>query len=296
MWHWLNRFEGVLFLIPFLIYALLSHTYYSIRCVNCGRRLFNYENCHQGLCDQCMRRELIANLGGHQSERAAKAVSTANYGEGHIYKTVVRRAGQGRVLDVGCGWGTSLTMLNPQGRELHGLDITHEALSRAKEQNDNISFYVGNANELPFKSDMFDCLICTETLEHIEGDNAVRECYRVLKPNGVALFTVPNGSGISGRVADHVRMFSFQDFSHFLQQAGFDVVSGRKFGLYIPLLSCLFRTLSAVLRKDLPFSHPLNISVPECLATHFFIECRQPAHPRKEEQRLGQIENKVSIR
>ena len=45
---------------------------------------------------------------------------------------------------------------------------------------------------LPFNDASVDCLIATETMEHVTDPvAAVRECYRVLRPGGLALFTTP---------------------------------------------------------------------------------------------------------
>lgn len=46
--------------------------------------------------------------------------------------------------------------------------------------------------ELPFSSGSFDAAICIHVLEHVERDTAaMRALYRVLKPNGWALISVP---------------------------------------------------------------------------------------------------------
>jgi SAM-dependent methyltransferase len=45
---------------------------------------------------------------------------------------------------------------------------------------------------LEFKDDLFDCLICYHVLEHIDDDHkAMSELYRVLKPGGWAIIQVP---------------------------------------------------------------------------------------------------------
>jgi SAM-dependent methyltransferase len=44
----------------------------------------------------------------------------------------------------------------------------------------------------PVRADTFDALICIHVLEHIQDDHkAIQELYRVLKPGGWAIITVP---------------------------------------------------------------------------------------------------------
>ncbi len=277
MWYWLSRVEGLFFLVPFLIYARLRGITYYTRCLDCGRMMLNYELLHGGLCEKCLKEGLRADPARVYALRSETGASPVNYGEGHLYETVARKINAGRVIDVGCGRAPLLARLNPEGRELHGIDIAPEALKRTKKQYPDINFYLGDIRSLPFKSDTFDYLACLEALEHIEKDGVARECFRTLKPGGTALFTVPNGKGISGREPEHLRLFSFQGLVKLLEDAGFEVVEGRKFGLYFPFLTRISGTLASILNRDLPFSHPLNISLPEPLATHFFVECRKPA-------------------
>jgi SAM-dependent methyltransferase len=170
---------------------------------------------------------------------------------------------------LGCGRAPLLARLCPEGRELHGIDIAPEALKSSRKRHPGINFYIGDIRYLPFKTDTFDYLVCIEALEHIEKDELARECFRTLKPGGTGLFTVPNGKGISGREPEHLRFFSFQGLVNFLEDAGFEVVSGRRFGLYFPLLTRISGTLATILNRDLPLSHPLDVSLPEPLATHF---------------------------
>jgi SAM-dependent methyltransferase len=277
MWYWLSRFEGLFFLVPFLIYARLRRITCYVRCLDCHSLLLNYELLHGGLCEKCLKAGLRADPARVYALRSETGASPVNYGEGHLYETVVRKISAGRVIDVGCGRAPLLARLSPDGRELHGIDIAPEALKSSRKRHPGINFYIGDIRYLPFKSDTFDYLACVEVLEHIEKDELARECYRTLKPGGTALFTVPNGKGISGREPEHLRFFSFQSLVKSLEDAGFEVVSWRKFGLYIPFLTRISGTLASVLQRGLPLSHPINIPLPESLATHFFVECRKPA-------------------
>ncbi|MBC2714885.1 MAG: class I SAM-dependent methyltransferase [Desulfobacteraceae bacterium] len=58
---------------------------------------------------------------------------------------------------------------------------------------------------LDFQTDAFDMIICNHILEHVDDDKqAIREMYRVLKPGGTAIITVP---------IDHSRSRSHEDAS-----------------------------------------------------------------------------------
>jgi ubiquinone/menaquinone biosynthesis C-methylase UbiE len=195
------------------------------------------------------------------------------------HKPVAEKVGEGKVLDVGCGRGELLARLRSQRRELYGFDLSATAAKVAKTICKDTNFFVADARYIPFKSNTFDYIICTEVLEHIEGDDAIRECHRVLKPNGSALFTIPNERGIWGvpqHRGGHVRQFTFKSFCLLSGTAKFEIVSGYGYGLYIPIFSHLFLLIAAVFKRKLPLAGPLNIKVPEFLATNFLIECRKP--------------------
>ena len=58
-----------------------------------------------------------------------------------------------------------------------------------------------NSNLIPDES--FDYIICTEVLEHtIQPFDAVKELYRMLKPNGLLFFSVPCNFRIHGPLPD----------------------------------------------------------------------------------------------
>lgn len=94
--------------------------------------------------------------------------------------------------------------------------------------------------EITFPDACFDLLISNHVLEHIINDHlAVKECFRVLKPGGIALFTVPidwtrqhTYENLELKTkqqrlshygdANHVRLYG-RDFKERLSQIGFHV-------------------------------------------------------------------------
>jgi SAM-dependent methyltransferase len=74
------------------------------------------------------------------------------------------------------------------------------------------TFYgdLSDAPQIPDNS--FDCIILTQTLHLIfDCENALRTCYRTLKPGGVLLLTVPGISNIDFTDWAHLWLWSFTD-------------------------------------------------------------------------------------
>jgi ubiquinone/menaquinone biosynthesis C-methylase UbiE len=105
------------------------------------------------------------------------------------------------VLDAGCGSGRHLRALAKiPGLKIVGIDRNIAELSDALKSirnmpdalSDNYLVTRADVNRLPFDSASFDCVICSEVLEHIpEHEAAVGELVRVLKPQGNLVVSVP---------------------------------------------------------------------------------------------------------
>lgn len=52
--------------------------------------------------------------------------------------------------------------------------------------------YIGPLHDMPIEDEIFDAVLCTQVLEHLEWPReSVKEMYRVLKPGGKLYITVP---------------------------------------------------------------------------------------------------------
>jgi len=94
--------------------------------------------------------------------------------------------------------------------------------------------------DLPFNDNSFDIVICNHVLEHIIDDKkAMQELYRVLKPNGMGIFQIPQDLSLETTYEDfsitseeerakhfgqydHVRVYG-KDYFNRLRDVGFEV-------------------------------------------------------------------------
>jgi 2-polyprenyl-3-methyl-5-hydroxy-6-metoxy-1,4-benzoquinol methylase len=102
------------------------------------------------------------------------------------------------VLDVGCGNGIISLNLGELGYNVHGIELSEEALEIARNRNNfsNVKFEKANAEALKLVGRKYNVIICSEVLEHLHHpENLLSELRFLLEDNGVLIVTVPNGVG-----------------------------------------------------------------------------------------------------
>lgn len=123
-----------------------------------------------------------------------------------------------RLIDIGCSTKPYKDLLAPYVTEHIGVD--HEGTFHNKS---NVDLF-GTAYGIPVADSSFDSAICTAVLEHLEEpEQALRECYRVLKPGGVAVYTVPFIWHLHEEPRDFYR-FSKYGLEYLFKKVGFEIV------------------------------------------------------------------------
>lgn len=98
-----------------------------------------------------------------------------------------------RVLDVGCGAGHMLSIIDRRHPQLDlvGIDLSEEMIGRARKENrgrPNLFFRTGNALGLPFAPESFDFIISLASIKHWPDQaRGTAELFRVMRP-GAGLF------------------------------------------------------------------------------------------------------------
>ena len=137
------------------------------------------------------------------------------------------------------------------GADVYGIDISIEILKGAEEAfrdgPGRTGFIVSDVRAIAFADGVFDGIYSMGTIEHFkEHGQAVRECFRVLRPGGVAVMGVPNARdpflrpllvGALHRLGlyayGYEKSFSMKALERLLVAEGFEVVD-RTGILFIP--------------------------------------------------------------
>lgn len=152
------------------------------------------------------------------------------------------------VLDAGCGSGYGSEMLIKAGaKKVYGVDICPESIEycRTHHKQANLVFQVGDLTKIDFPDQTFDLICAFEVIEHIEDyKRAMREFYRVLKPNGLLIISTPNKAIYSPWTKKpfypfHYQEFYLQDFKNLLQNFHLQklcsqFIKGRQMLIYHP--------------------------------------------------------------
>ncbi len=125
---------------------------------------------------------------------------------------------KGEMIDIGCGTKPYEAMFAPYISSHVGLD--HEITQHDKS---NIDLY-GTAYEIPAEGNKVESAVCNAVLEHLEEPyDAIAECYRVLKPGGMGIYSVPFIWHVHEAPRDFYR-YSKYGLEYLFNKAGFEIV------------------------------------------------------------------------
>ena len=160
---------------------------------------------------------------------------------------LVRLPARARVLDAGCGEGVLVDEFH--GRlAIEGIDPNYSS-ERVRR---------GSLTELPYADASFDHALCLDVLEHLSFEHqerALSELFRVVKPGGSLLVTVPNLAHLQSRVHFLLRgrlIRTASEYKHpgdrpageyilLAERAGFTLTDRRGIFPTVPVLTRLIR-------------------------------------------------------
>lgn len=121
----------------------------------------------------------------------------ATFGRDSAWKHEIVKAigNRNSVLELACGTGILSLMLADTGKSVTGIDLVFEYL-RASRRKLCTDVAQGTAEMLPYRSESFDAVASSYLAKYVDIKMTVGECWRILKPGGVAVFhdfTYPRG-------------------------------------------------------------------------------------------------------
>jgi len=133
-------------------------------------------------------------------------------------------ARESKIMDIGCGSGDLLRPLKETGI-CYGLDINLDVLKIAQKESGNLM--LADTGRISAKSGVFDIVIVTDVLEHVENDAAaLSEIARVTKNHGYILLGVPAFSFMfsSHDIAlKHYRRYDYEKLKGLVQKCGLTI-------------------------------------------------------------------------
>jgi 2-polyprenyl-3-methyl-5-hydroxy-6-metoxy-1,4-benzoquinol methylase len=100
-----------------------------------------------------------------------------------------------KILDAGCGEGFGSSFLAGLGAQVTGLDFNEDIVNHAQKKyaSKDLTFVAGDVCHMSFPDACFDTVGAMDLIEHLESpENFIAEARRVLKKNGLLMFSTPN--------------------------------------------------------------------------------------------------------
>ncbi len=141
----------------------------------------------------------------------------------------------GTYLDIGCGTGNYTNELYKSGYHFIGIDPSNEMLHKAKQQNKNIHWKIGQAEKTGLENESIDGIIGSLTIHHwTDLEKGFREMFRVLKKEGNIVIFTSTPKQMKGYWLNHYfpkmlqasieQMPSFKNVEQAIYKAGFTTI------------------------------------------------------------------------
>ncbi len=138
----------------------------------------------------------------------------------------------GRLLEIGCGSGEMLKIMEDLGWHGEGVDFDAEAVRNATSR--GLRVRQGSLAAQHYPDDHFDAITMSHLIEHVPDPLALlSECRRILKPGGRAVVVTPNSDAWGHRVAGaswlnldpprHLHLFNRNSLAILAERAGFRI-------------------------------------------------------------------------
>lgn len=174
--------------------------------------------------------------------------------------------GGGRLLDVGCGDGSFLSIARACGWDIVGLDPDPKAAANATKK--DLIVYKGGIEYFDSKTELFDVITLNHVIEHVHDPvRVLKTCHALLKPGGQLWLETPNIDSFGHarfqrswrglEIPRHLVIFNLKSLVNALLKTEFINIVSKK------TPSPLHRMIRASLaiKEDLPLDNNIQLSI-----------------------------------
>ena len=145
-----------------------------------------------------------------------------------------------KLLDLGCGTGEFLFVMQNLGYEVYGVDFNQKAINVAKNYLGIENVYPDDViNFLENQKERYDVITAFEIIEHLDNPKKLLELvHRALKPGGYFAFSVPNRERYFGKINpetekwdlphQHLSRWGFNSLKDFISHFSFKIIKTKK--------------------------------------------------------------------
>ena len=146
-------------------------------------------------------------------------------------------------LDIGCGTGWAVrhaSRIIKENGKAFGIDLSPKMIEIAKANspnNQNIFFSQANSENLPFKDNFFEFIICTNSFHHyLDPLKVLDEIFRVLKKEGEIYILDVTTDGFLAKMLnkrfqktekEHVKFYNTREFKDFYAKANLKYIASK---------------------------------------------------------------------
>ena len=159
----------------------------------------------------------------------------------HLLKTYVKKGS--KLLDAGCGTGLLTKTIDKQYK-VTAIDVDPISLKLTKQRKPKATvLYANMEKRLKFPKETFDAVTLLDVLEHIDDEKALSHLYRVMKPKGMLVITVPAYPWLFSYwdiLHQHKRRYTYSQLYEVLRKHGFEVIHHSYFNTFLfPFILCV---------------------------------------------------------
>lgn len=151
----------------------------------------------------------------------------------------------GKILDVGAGYGFFLEVARDRGWEVHGTELTEEAVEHCRTK--GITMFKGEFHDLDLDPEAYDVIVSIEVIEHINTPiQFVETAKKVLRKDGLFYLTTPNFNSILRyrlkeqynviEYPNHLCYYTSKTLSKLFTEHGFEPLNMKTTGLSLTRL------------------------------------------------------------